>query len=196
MSVESKVNIDKLGGQNDWQTWKFQMKHLLKAKGLWGIVNGTEELQVGANEEQTTDFCRRSERALAYVVLHIERSQLYLTIKKIVDQLAAIGVTIDEEDQVMTLLGSLPESFDTIVTALETQEIMTPTVVQQALINAEQKKLQARESKDEQILVASHSSGSGESRGGFNRGHCNQKDVLKNASNVDGMEINSKDMPE
>jgi transposase InsO family protein len=27
-------------------------------------------------------------------------------------------------------------------------------------------------------------------------GHCNQKDVLRNASNVDGMEINSKSMPD
>ena len=48
----------------------------------------------------------------------------------------------------MTLLGSLPESFDTIVTALETQEELTLTVVQQALINAEQKELQAHESTE------------------------------------------------
>jgi hypothetical protein len=139
---------------------------------------------VGANEQQTTDFCRRSERALAYVVLHIERSQLYLvtdceepkdardrsvahfdrqtsanklflkkkfyriqmkdgtklndhfkTIKELVDQLAAIGVTIDEENQVMALLGSLPESFDTIVTALETQEELTLTNCCTASVN-------------------------------------------------------------
>lgn len=39
--------------------------------------------------------------------------------KEVVDRLAAIGSPIDEEDQVVTLLGSLPRSYSTIVTALE-----------------------------------------------------------------------------
>ena len=39
--------------------------------------------------------------------------------KELSDQLAAIGAPITEEDQVVTLLGSLPRSFSTLVTALE-----------------------------------------------------------------------------
>ena len=39
--------------------------------------------------------------------------------KDITDKLAAIGVPISEEDQVVTLLGSLPRSFATLVTAIE-----------------------------------------------------------------------------
>ena len=187
--MESKVAVDKLGSSEDWRSWKFQMKFLLKSKGLWNLVEGDEELADGANEQQRTDFIRRSERALACIVLHIHKSQLYLitdceepgeawrrlsaqydrqtnanklflkkkfyrlemkegmtmnehfkVMKELVDQLTAIGVTIEEEDQTMTLLGSLPKSFDAIVTALETQEELTLTCVQQALMNAEQKK--------------------------------------------------------
>ena len=39
--------------------------------------------------------------------------------KDITDKLAAIGAPISEEDQVVTLLGSLPRSFATLVTAIE-----------------------------------------------------------------------------
>ena len=39
--------------------------------------------------------------------------------KDITDKLAAIGAPISEEDQVMTLLGSLPRSFATLITAIE-----------------------------------------------------------------------------
>ena len=39
--------------------------------------------------------------------------------KELTDQLSSIGAPISEEDQVITLLGSLPPSFSTVVTALE-----------------------------------------------------------------------------
>ena len=40
---EPEWSIKKLDGSN-WNTWKFQMKHLLMAKGLWNIVDGSEVL--------------------------------------------------------------------------------------------------------------------------------------------------------
>lgn len=39
--------------------------------------------------------------------------------KEITDRLAASGTPISEENQVVTLLGSLPRSYFTLVTALE-----------------------------------------------------------------------------
>ena len=39
--------------------------------------------------------------------------------KELTDKLSSIGAPISEEDQVVTLLGSLPSSFSTIVIALE-----------------------------------------------------------------------------
>ena len=61
--------------------------------------------------------------------------------KELTDRLAAIKAPISEEDQVVTLLGSLPDSYSTLVTALETQkEPPTLEFVRQALMNEEQKR--------------------------------------------------------
>ena len=60
--------------------------------------------------------------------------------KDITDKLAAIGVPISEEDQVVTLLGSLPKSYATLVTAIETRmDGVSLDYVQQALIHEEMK---------------------------------------------------------
>ena len=55
--------------------------------------------------------------------------------KELTDKLGAIGTQIAEEDQIVTLLGSLPPSYATIVTELETKmDNLTLQFVQQALI--------------------------------------------------------------
>ena len=60
--------------------------------------------------------------------------------KEITDRLAAIGAPISEEDQVVTLLGSLPQSYSTLVTALEARvDDKRLNFVQQALIHEKQK---------------------------------------------------------
>ena len=70
--------------------------------------------------------------------------------KELTDQLAAIDSKITDEDQVVTLLGSLPERFNTIVTALEARadaESLTLEAVHQALINQELKHNEANGAK-------------------------------------------------
>ena len=62
--TEDKWSIDKLGTSN-WSTWKFQMKHMLLAKGLWGHVDGTEVLAAEANVAQQTEFNKRAQRAFS-----------------------------------------------------------------------------------------------------------------------------------
>ena len=60
--------------------------------------------------------------------------------KEITDKLAAISAPISEEDQVVTLLGSLPRNYATLVTALEARlDEVQLSHVQQALIHEEQK---------------------------------------------------------
>ena len=56
------------------------------------------------------------------------------TMKELTDRLAAINAPIAEEDQVITLLGSLPPSYSTLVTALEARDAITLSYVQQSLI--------------------------------------------------------------
>ena len=169
--MEEKWSIEKLNGSN-WNTWKFQMKHLLTAKGLWSLIDGSEVLASEASAAAEALFQSRSRlhKAFSTIVLAIDSAQLYLVtscedpkqawnalknhferetlanklllkkqyfrsemkegtsvdqhlkhMKDITDKLAAIGAPVSEEDQVVTLLGSLPRRFATLVTAIETR---------------------------------------------------------------------------
>ena len=188
--ADERWAIDKLSGSN-WLTWKFQMTHLLKAKKLWGYVDGTKVLAEGANETQREDFDDKSQRAFSSIVMAITTPQLYLVtscetpkaawdslrnqferqtlanklylkkkyfrkemkegtpmadhlkeMRELTDRLAAIGSPITEEDQVVSLLGSVPTSYAGLVTALEARvdDDLKLNFVQQALIHEEQKR--------------------------------------------------------
>lgn len=191
--MEDRLFIEKLSGPENWATWKFQMEHLMKAKGLWGMVMETDNVSEGANAQTRAEFEKRKEKAFSVLVLNVSTPQLYLItscktpkeawdtlkghferdtlanklflkkkyfrcemkegesitehlkrMKELTDQLGAIGAVIEEEDQIVTLLGSLPSSYATIVTALETKlDHLTLQFVQQALINEEQKRMSA-----------------------------------------------------
>ena len=167
-STDEKWTVDKLDGSN-WTTWKFQMRHLLLAKGFWGLVDGTDQLADGASDAATREyeFRQKAQKAFSTIIMAIGTPQLYLVtsceqpkevwdnlcnhfecetlanklflkkqyfrtemkegtsveahlkqMKEITDRLAAIGAPISEEDQVVTLLGSVPPSYSTLVTAL------------------------------------------------------------------------------
>ena len=187
--MDEKWSIDKLDNFNRI-TWKFQMRHLLLAKGLWKYVDGPEELAEDADARAITEYREKSQKALSTLVMAVSTPQLYLItscdrpqdvwdalkrhfergtlanklflkkqyfrkemkentpmeshlkeMKEITDRLASIGAPISEEDQVVTLLGSLPLSYSTLVTALEAQvDDIKLDFVQQALIQEELKK--------------------------------------------------------
>lgn len=61
--------------------------------------------------------------------------------KELTDKLATLGAPVTEEYQVATLLGSLPKTYATLVTALESQgdRGLSLTFVQRALLNEEEK---------------------------------------------------------
>ena len=61
MADMDKWSIDKLDSSNRMM-WKFQIKHLLLAKDLWGIVDGTEVLAENASEQQRTNFNKKSQK--------------------------------------------------------------------------------------------------------------------------------------
>ena len=183
--MNEKWTVDKLDDSN-WMTWKFQMHHLLLAKGLWGYVDSTEKLAEDATAAVKADFSKKSQKAFSTIIMAISTSQLYLVawydqpkdawdklcehfecktlanklflkirtemregtsmemhlkhMKEISDKVAAIGAPIAEEDQVVTLLESLPQSYSTLVTALEARvEDVKLSFVQQALVHEEQK---------------------------------------------------------
>jgi len=60
--------------------------------------------------------------------------------KELTNKLAAVNSFITEEDQVVTLLGSLHSSYSTLITALEARfEDLKLNYVQQALMSEEQR---------------------------------------------------------
>jgi hypothetical protein len=198
------------------------MKHLLLAKGLWGFVDGSEELAGSASGETAAQFRSKAQRAFSTIVLAIKSAQLYLVsscgnpkqawdalknhferdtlanklflkkkyfrtemkegtsmekdlkyIKDIADKLAAIGAPISEEDiQVVTLLGSLPRSYATLVTALEARvDDVKMDFVQQALLHEESKQGPKNESvKNESALMGNRKKNFQESRTCFKCG--------------------------
>ena len=186
-TTDDKWTIDKLDSSN-WCTWKFQMKHMLLAKGLWGHVTGTERLADEATPAQQTELEKKGQRAFSTIVMAVSTPQLYLItsceqakeawdalrdhfekdtlanklmlkkryfrmemaegtpveshlkqMKELTDKLAAIGAPVAEEDQVVTLLGSLPQSYSSLVTALESRENVSLSYVQQSLVHEEKK---------------------------------------------------------
>ena len=76
-SFEDKWAIDKLDGTN-WSTWKFQVRHLLLAKGLWKYVDGSTELAQDADANARQEFNKNSQIAQSNIVLRLKTSQLYL----------------------------------------------------------------------------------------------------------------------
>lgn len=184
--AHEKLSVDKLTEEN-YSSWKFQMKHYLSANGYYGIVNGTENEPTNSSDREA--FKKRYERAFSAVVLSVSSELIYLIrecntpneawkkleghferntlankihlkkayfranmaesssvsshikyMKDLTDKLAAINAAISEEDQVVTLLGSLPSSYTNLITVLEAKSDLNLQSLQQALLNEEQKR--------------------------------------------------------
>ena len=78
MAESRSYNIVPLKGSSNYATWKLQVKMALKEKNLWDIVEGTEVLAQGANQNAQNDFKRRTDKALCTIVLNIDPSQLWI----------------------------------------------------------------------------------------------------------------------
>ena len=190
--MDERWTVEKLAGESIWGTWKFQMRHLLLAKNLWGHIDSSEVLAVDATDAAQAEFRLKAQRAFSTIVMAVGTSHLYLVtsctnakeawdllcehfqgktlanklylkkryfrcemkegtsvdlhlkqMKEITDKLAAIGAPISEEDQVVTLLGSLPKSYSALVTTLECSEGVKLNYVQQALLHEERKKTES-----------------------------------------------------
>ncbi|XP_067949829.1 uncharacterized protein [Watersipora subatra] len=73
-----KWTIDKLDSQN-YQTWKFQMKHILLVKVLYDIVDGAAKAPEGsADQALKFDFKSRYRKAFSVIALSVSTELLYL----------------------------------------------------------------------------------------------------------------------
>ena len=62
---------------SNYPTWKVQCRMALVKDGLWSIVNGTEAIPDEGDADARAKFVARRDRALALIVLSVERSLLY-----------------------------------------------------------------------------------------------------------------------
>ena len=173
--------------ENNYATWKIQIKMSLIKDDLWRIVSGTETAPAAPAE--LAKFNIRRDKALANIVLTVDPKLLYLLgdpsdpvavykkledifqkkswsnkfrlkkslynlklnnngnlqehlkkLMEIFDELAVLGDGQKDEDKVICLLSSLPEKFDTLVTALEASEnIPAWDVVVERLLHQDKK---------------------------------------------------------
>jgi len=76
--IEDKQSLDKLTSKN-YSNWKFKLKHLLIAKGLWGYVYGSiTEPEESASAQTKLDYTKKSSKAMSIIILSVSDDLLYL----------------------------------------------------------------------------------------------------------------------
>ena len=79
---------------------------------------------------------------------------------EVFEELAVVGDPLKEEDQVVYLLASLPESYDMLVTALEANaEVPHMEVVMERLLHEEKKQKERDDDREQSRALASYSRG-------------------------------------
>ena len=143
-----------------------QLQHVKSCKGAaeaWKTLRGIHETKGLAN----ILFLRRK-----FFTIKMQESDDLLQhinkVKTLVDQLEALDVAVTEGDIVMTLLESLPSSFENLIVAMETKDIkeLTLTYVTSRLMHeVTRKKENQNVAMDNTALIAHHhkSGGGGES---------------------------------
>ena len=72
---EDKWTLEPLGDSN-WGNWSFKLKNILRAKDLWGLVDGSEKPPANdANEEAKLKYKRNCNRAIAMITTSISDSK-------------------------------------------------------------------------------------------------------------------------
>ena len=66
--MDENWSIKKHDG-NNWNTWKFQMKHLLMAKELWNLVDGSEVLASDASAAVAALFQSQLHKVFSTIIL-------------------------------------------------------------------------------------------------------------------------------
>ena len=113
--------VDRLTGKN-YDTWKFKLKAHFERDTLTNRIFLKKK------------YFRMQLKDGLSIESHLR------AMKELTDKLAAINAPVSEEDQVAVLLGSLPDRYSTLVTALEARgDELTLQYAQQALINEEQR---------------------------------------------------------
>ena len=202
--IDSRYSVQVLE-DNNYGTWKVQVKMALLRESLWSIVNGSEiePTEAGPREK----YAIRRDRALATIVLSVSPKLLYLIgdpvdpsvvwnklsdqfqrktwanklrlrrklcnlrlhdgdsmqahlkeMLEIYEELSVIGEPLDETDKVIYLLSSLPESYSTLVTALEANEAVPKIEMVTERLFHEESKIKLKSSEKDKAFLSNRKS--------------------------------------
>ena len=104
MADVNKWSIDKTGFRQQ-ANMEFQMKHLLLAKGLLGIVVRTEVVRQNTTAQQEAELKKRSQKAFSTIVMSINSSLLYLITS--CEVLTVAWMTLQDHFEQDTLVNKL-----------------------------------------------------------------------------------------
>ncbi|GJR58943.1 hypothetical protein Tco_1501105 [Tanacetum coccineum] len=119
MSSIAKFDVEKFNGSNDFGLWRVKMRCLLIQHGWEAALDPF--LETMADAEKTAAL--KTECPKGNVVWFKKAPSKKLSkhvdeFNKLIGDLANIGVDIDDKDQVLMLLTSLPSSYDNFVETL------------------------------------------------------------------------------
>ncbi|GJR44194.1 hypothetical protein Tco_1312297 [Tanacetum coccineum] len=159
MSSIAKFAVEKFNGSNDFGLWRVKMRCLLIQHGWEAALDPFPEIMVDVEKTVAlkTDFYKKAHSALLLcldnkVLREVNKedsmrmfgkklSEHVDEFNKLIGDLANIGVDIDDEDQALMLLTSLPPSYDNFVeTLLYGRESLTLEDVLSSLNSRELKK--------------------------------------------------------
>ncbi|OWZ08979.1 Copia protein [Phytophthora megakarya] len=160
--------INKFDGTN-FHTWKFKIRMVLEERDLCEVASGEIKMEHCVTTVGQTTFKRKSRKALAIICLAMEghfekkslanklflRRRFFTTMmaegddvlehinktKTLAEQLDAVGAPVSEDDVVITLLASLSEAYQFLITALESRaDSLTWVLVTARLLHEDMKR--------------------------------------------------------
>ncbi|CAA7269209.1 unnamed protein product [Cyclocybe aegerita] len=118
----AKKQFTKLNNEN-YNAWEFEMRAVLKKKGVWSIALGEETRPVGSlNHNAVKSWVKRRDIAAGEIIERLDPGQSLIAIwRKFTWITKADNTPIHPSNTltIVTLLGSLPKTYHPLVVALD-----------------------------------------------------------------------------
>ncbi|KAD4178102.1 hypothetical protein E3N88_26693 [Mikania micrantha] len=168
--VSTKFEIEKFDGKNDFSLWRVKMRALLVHQGLAeALAGGEARVPEGATEAQRKEITDKWKETGMSAGKSIEDHTDEFN--KLILDLENIEIVLDEEDQAIIFLTSLPQHYDHFVdTLLYGRESLTMEEVLSALNSRELKKRSDLKDEGGEGLFVRGRADQRDQRGSKNRG--------------------------